>query len=104
MRGTHVIREVSTPGGTDAAGQPEAVIFYFVQSRSSHDTTHLHLFAKDEQVGHDTKMIATPVIASDTHAALDLVENEQNVILIAQLAEGLEKFAAEMIVTAFTLN
>ena len=49
-------------------------------------------------------MLAAPRAPCHTHAALHFVENEKVFVLITNLTQLLEPFAAEMIVTALTLD
>src|SRR4051812_33785418 len=49
-------------------------------------------------------MLAAPVPASCTRAALDLVEDEEDIVLVANFAKGPQPFAAKMVVAALALN
>ncbi len=49
-------------------------------------------------------MLAAPRAHCHTHTALYFVENEKALVIIANLTQLLEPFAAEMIVTALTLD
>ena len=49
-------------------------------------------------------MLAAPVLAGDAHAALDFVEDEQHVVLVANPAQRLQEFAPEMVVAALALD
>src|SRR4030095_12261910 len=49
-------------------------------------------------------MFAAPVTTRRTHAALHLVEDEKDVIFVANLSQLLQPFATEMIVTALALD
>ena len=49
-------------------------------------------------------MFAAPVATSCTHSALHFVENQKDIVFVANLAQLLQPFAAEMIVAAFALN
>src|SRR2546425_1152367 len=86
MGGADEIGEVSTPGRTDAAGQPETIILPFVQPRPRHDTADLSLFAKGKQIGQHAEVLAAPIAAGESHSGLDLVKNQQDVILITNPA------------------
>src|SRR5256885_13092310 len=41
MRGSHIIREIPAPGGTDPAGQAEAVILYLDRKSTRLNSSHL---------------------------------------------------------------
>src|SRR5205085_12026888 len=45
-----------------------------------------------------------PHLSSCSEAALDFVENQQHLVLVADLAEPLEEFTSEMIVAALALD
>ena len=49
-------------------------------------------------------MLAAPIFPADAHAGLHFVKNQKDVILVADAAQRLEPFAAEMIVAAFALH
>ena len=49
-------------------------------------------------------MFAAPVASGDAHAALHFVENQQDIVLVANFPQLLQPFAAEMVVSAFTLD
>src|SRR5882757_76020 len=49
-------------------------------------------------------MLATPHLSGNTHAALHFVEDEEDVVLIADFAQLLQPFASEIIIAAFTLD
>ena len=49
-------------------------------------------------------MFARPAFAGDAHAGLNFVKDQQNVILVRDLAQQPQKLRAEMIVTALTLD
>src|SRR5688572_23792995 len=49
-------------------------------------------------------MLATPGLASDPHTALHFVEDEQDVILVADAAQDAEPLRAKVIVATFALN
>src|SRR6266480_5806986 len=49
-------------------------------------------------------MFAAPVASRCAHAALHFIKDEKNLVLIANLSQFVQPFAAEMIVTAFALN
>ena len=49
-------------------------------------------------------MLATPVAAGCSHAALDFVEDKKHLVLVADAAQRLEPFAPKMIVAAFALD
>jgi len=48
-------------------------------------------------------MLATPVPSGEPHPGLDFVEDQQNVIFIANPSQRLQPFTAEMIVAALAL-
>ena len=48
-------------------------------------------------------MLPRPHFAGDAHAALDFVEYEQHFVFVAYLAQLLEEFRAEVVVSAFAL-
>src|SRR5579863_10178512 len=87
MRRADIVGEIATPGGINSAGQAEAVVLYFIQSRPGHDPTNLRFFAKRQQIRNDAIVRTTPVPASDTHAALHLIENQQHVVFVAEAAQ-----------------
>src|SRR4051794_16294329 len=49
-------------------------------------------------------MFTAPILAGDSHTTLDFIEDQEDIILVADLSQQLEKLAAEMIVAALTLN
>ena len=49
-------------------------------------------------------MFAAPVAACRAHAALHLVENEKDIVFIANLSQLLQPFATEMVVAALPLD
>src|SRR4030095_9649121 len=50
------------------------------------------------------EMFAAPVATRGAHAALHFVEDEQDIVFVANRSQFLQPFAAEMIVTAFALD
>src|SRR5213080_2980656 len=49
-------------------------------------------------------MFAAPVAARCAHAALHLIKDQKDIVLVANRSQFLQPFAAEMIVTALTLD
>src|SRR5437773_2718512 len=49
-------------------------------------------------------MFTAPVATRRAHAALHLVENEKDIVFVAARSQFLQPFAAEMIVTALSLD
>ena len=49
-------------------------------------------------------MFAAPILTGGSAAALHFVENQQHLVLVADAAQRLEPFLAEMIVAAFALD
>ena len=49
-------------------------------------------------------MFTAPVATRRTHAALHFVEDEEDIVFVANFSQFLQPFAAEMIVTAFALD
>ena len=49
-------------------------------------------------------MFTAPVATRRTHAALHFVEDEEHLVLVANLSQFLQPFAAEMIVAALALD
>ncbi len=49
-------------------------------------------------------MFAAPAFTGESHAGLHFVENQQDVILVANLSQRLKPFLAEMMIPAFALN
>src|SRR5436190_19300814 len=104
MSRANVISKVTAPGRADPARQSETVVFYLVQAWARHDTADLGLFAKNQQVGPHVKMLTTPIPSRDSHTALHFIEDEQEVVLVAETAQGLQKLASKMVVTALALD
>src|SRR5437867_10819538 len=100
MRRADIVCEVAAPGRINPARQAKAIVFDFIHSRSGHHSTDLGLFAKREQVGQNAKMFAAPIPAGDTHAALYLIENKENVVLIAYPPQVSQEFVPEMIISS----
>src|SRR5580765_1998368 len=48
-------------------------------------------------------MFAAPVLAGDTHPTLHFIEDQQNVVFIADRAQSLQKLAPKMIVATLAL-
>src|SRR2546428_7440524 len=68
------------------------------------DASDLRLFSKSQQVGQNIEMLETPIATSHSHAALHLIENQEEVVFVANLSELLQPFAAKMIVAALALD
>ena len=49
-------------------------------------------------------MFAAPIATSHAHPALHLVENQKDVVFVANVSELLQPFAAEMVVAALALD
>src|SRR5947207_10525023 len=49
-------------------------------------------------------MFAAPISASNPHAALHFVKNQEEIVFIANTAQAAQEFAAEMIVAPLSLN
>src|SRR5438477_9895134 len=49
-------------------------------------------------------MLTAPHLTGDTHAALHFVEDEKDVVFVADLAELFQPFAPEMIIAALALD
>ena len=49
-------------------------------------------------------MLAAPGAAGRAHAGLHFVENEKHLVLVADFAQLLQPFAAEMIIAALALD
>src|SRR5207237_8155605 len=81
-----------------------AVVIHFLETRASHHTANLHFFAKREQVGLHIEMLAAPAAAGRAEAGLDFVENQNDSILVTNLPQFPQPFAAEMIIAAFALD
>ena len=104
MGGADIVGEVAAPGRADAAGEAEAVVLDLVQARPGHDAADLGFLAEDQQVGQHVEMLAAPVPAGNAHAALDFVEDEQEVVLVANPPQRAQELAAEMVVAALALD
>ncbi len=85
-------------------GRRKAIVLHLIEPRPGHHATDLRLFPERHQVGQHAEMLAAPVAAGRSHAALHFVENEQHFVLVADAAQRLQPFAAEMIVAAFALD
>src|SRR6476646_10131195 len=64
----------------------------------------MHFFSKRQQIWLHVEMLAAPNPASSTEPGLYLVENQQDIALIANLPQLPQPFATEMIVAAFPLD
>src|ERR1051326_4652756 len=104
MRRADVIREISTPRGADPAGQAETIVFNLINPGAGHHSAHLRFLAEHQQIRQHTKMFAAPIPPRNSHSALHFIKNQPNLVLIANLPQGPEKFTAKMIVPALTLN
>src|SRR2546423_1847427 len=79
--------------GVQAAGYAKGVVFDFVETRSGHHAADLRLLSKRQQIGNNVEMFAAPIATSRAHAALHLVENEKDVVLVANRSQLSEPFA-----------
>ena len=104
MGRAHHVREISAPGRIQSAGQAKRIVFHFIETRPGHHPAYLRFFSKRQQVGHHIEMFAAPVATRCAHAALHFVEDEKHVVFVANLAQLLQPFAAEMVVAAFALD
>src|ERR1039458_9734678 len=104
MGGADIVSEIAAPGRANAAGEAEAVVFDFIEARPGYDATDLGLLAEDQQVRQHVEMLAAPVPAGNAHATLDFVEDEQEVVVVANLPQRAQEFAAEMVVAALALD
>ena len=68
------------------------------------EAAHLRLLAEAEQVRLDAEVLEGPHLAGDADAGLHLVEDEQHLVLVAELADGAEELGAEVVVAAFALD
>src|SRR5205814_8911371 len=78
--------------------------FHSVETGSRHYPAHLHFFAEGEQIRLHIEMLATPGATSRAEPGLDFVENQKDIILVANLPQLPKPLAAEMIVAALTLD
>src|SRR5205807_6684160 len=94
----------SAPGRIQTTRQKKRIVFHFIQTRTGHHSAGLRFFSKHEQIGQDIEMLAAPRLSSDAHAALHLVENEQEIVVVADLAQLFQPLAAKMIIAALALD
>ena len=73
-------------------------------TRAGHHSAYLRFLPKRQQIGQHVEMFAAPVASRCAHAALHFVEDEKDIVLVANLSQLLQPFAAEMIVAAFALD
>lgn len=104
LRRANHVDDRSAPRGVDTARYCEAVLFDFVDARACNKTANLRFFAEREDVGANVVVLPRPHLARDAHAALDFVEDENDVGLVADRAELLHELGAEVVVAAFALD
>ena len=80
------------------------VVLHFIEPRSGHHAANLHFFSERQQIRLHVEMLATPGATSGAQSGLHFVENQQDVALVADLAQLPQPFATEMIVAAFALD
>src|SRR3954468_7243673 len=102
--GADHVAEVSAPGRIDSARQAKAVFFDFIKTWPGHHAADLCFLPEYQQVRQDIEMFATPFPSCCPHPALDFIKDQQNVLIICNLAELAQPFGSEVIVTSLPLN
>ena len=68
------------------------------------EAADLRLLAEAEQVRLDAVVLERPHLAGQADAGLHLVEDQQHVVLVAELADGAEELGTEVVVAALALD
>src|SRR5437762_13448710 len=89
MSRAYHICEISAPSRVQPAGYAKRIVFHFIDARSGHHPAHLSLLPKRQQIGQNIEMFAAPITTRRTHAALHFVEDEQNVVFVANFSQFL---------------
>ena len=77
---------------------------HLVDPAAGHDAAHLCLLAEGDHVGRDAQLLVGPSGSGHPAAGLHLVEDEQRVELVAQLAHRGEELRPEVPVATLTLD
>ncbi len=99
----HHVDEVAAPGRVDAARDLEDRVD-LVDPRPGGDAAHLGLLGEGEDVRLDAEVLEGPPAAGGAEAGLHLVEDEQELVLVGELAQPAEELGAEVVVAALALD
>jgi len=103
--GPNHVDDVATPCRVDSAGYREAVLLKLIKTGTGNKAADLGLLAEAEDIGLDgSVMLPGPHLPGDAHAALDFVEDQDDLVLVADLAQLLEERGPELVVPAFALD
>lgn len=96
-REAHHINQIAAEGGIDARGLAEDIFQNFVHPVGGHKSAHLCLFAERQQVRFH-KILVRPHAPGDADSGLHLVEDKQDIALVADGTELLQELFPEMVV------
>src|SRR6185437_5137050 len=94
----------AAPGRADPPADGEDIVRYMVDPPASHDAAQLDPLAEGDDVGLEAELLVGPGAAGCPHSSLDLVQDEQRIVLPAQMLYRTEEFGAHMVVAALTLD
>ena len=98
------VDEVAAPGRVDAGGDREDVLLLVEDPLVRREAADLHLLPEGEEVGHDADRLEAPHPPGEADAGLDLVEDEEHLVLVAELPERGEELGAEVVVASLALD
>lgn len=80
------------------------VVGDLVDAAARHDAAHLGLLAECDHVGLHAELPVGPAGSGQAATGLNLVEDQQRIVPVAQLAHGGEELRPEVAVPAFALD
>ncbi len=102
--GAHHVGQPTAPRRVDARSHAEDVVTHQVDSAAGHDPADLGLLAERHDVGLEAELRVRPGGSGDADARLDLVEDEQGVVLVAEVLQGAEVARPEVVIAALALD
>ncbi len=103
-RGPDHVDQRPAEGRVDPAGGPPHVVGLVVEAATAEHPAHVGLLAVGEQVGLDAELLVGPRGAGHPDAGLDLVDDEQGLVLAAQVLHALQEPGGEVAVAPLPLD
>ena len=103
--GADHVDQTAAPGGVDPTGDGEHVVGHLVDPAAGHDAAELGLLGEGDDVGLDAQLLVGPRRAGGADPGLHLVEDEQRVVIMHELAASAAKNSgADVVVAALALD
>lgn len=98
----HHVNEVAAEGRVESAALMEDIVPHVVDSSAAEDSARVRFLPKRHHVRPD-EMLMCPHLARQSDARLNLIENQEDVVLIADRPQLHEELSPEVVVAAFSL-